>query len=666
MKMLRSWSQASSLALVLALPCLGFGLQLAVTPVQQVVSMLEEMKAKGTSEMAVEQQVYDQYAKWVHNRTRELGFEMATQTSTIDKLTSEIEGLKASISELDRDIASLDASISQAEGDKKDATATRESAHEEYSALSQDYAESVDALERAIQTLKSQDYDRPQAEVLLQGMAKKMPALRPALASLLQTTDSGAPAVATYEFQSKSIVEVLEDLLDKFKDALQESQTDEVNSAHAYDMEVLHLDNLLRGYNADRAEKASSKGQAVTAAAQAEAELADTKATKSENAKLSSEINAQFTVKAATFQENQKVRADELKAIGEAIEILKAPEVSSSYAEHVKLVQVAHRSTSFLQMSAQSLQQNRLRRAVALLQRRARSSSSSLLERAAATLADNPFAKVIGMIETLLAKLKEEAVAEADHKAWCDDELKNNKLKREKKTLEADELMAQIDEYKAQIATMASDIEELTKEQAELTTAMREATEVRTAEKAKNTDTLADAKAGAAAVQKALAVLQDFYASQASLLQGGGKRQVPEMAAYKGMQGTKKGVVGLLEVIESDFSRLAAETEASEAQAAKEYATFMADGKASMETKHRREVKLLLEKDQAEFEKERKEKSLAGVEVELKEASNYYDYLKPNCIQIHVSYEERVARRKEEIEALKEAYNILDGKTASE
>eukprot|EP00971_Amphidinium_carterae_P320219 6365294-Amphidinium_carterae.1 len=65
----RSWSQASSLALVLALPCLGFGLQLAVTPVQQVylqyvrvtreqvVSMLEEMKAKGTSEMAVEQQV---------------------------------------------------------------------------------------------------------------------------------------------------------------------------------------------------------------------------------------------------------------------------------------------------------------------------------------------------------------------------------------------------------------------------------------------------------------------------------------------------------------------------------------------------------------------------------------------------------------------------------
>jgi len=33
-------------------------------------------------------------------------------------------------------------------------------------------------------------------------------------------------------------------------------------------------------------------------------------------------------------------------------------------------------------------------------------------------------------------------------------------------------------------------------------------------------------------------------------------------------------------------------------------------------------------------------------------------------LEVHVSYEERVARRKEEIDALKEAYEILDKKGA--
>ena len=51
----------------------------------------------------------------------------------------------------------------------------------------------------------------------------------------------------------------------------------------------------------------------------------------------------------------------------------------------------------------------------------------------ARTSAD-PFAKVTKMIEELVARLEAEAAAEAEHKAFCDGELKENKLTREKKT----------------------------------------------------------------------------------------------------------------------------------------------------------------------------------------------------------------------------------------
>merc|ERR1719387_2677665 len=261
------------------------------------------------------------------------------------------------------------------------------------------------------------------------------------------------------------------------------------------------------------------------------------------------------------------------------------------------------------------------------------------------------------MIEDLVTKLKEEAAAEAEHKAWCDEQLHDNKIKREKKTAKVNKLTSSIEGLTEDIASMAKKIQTLKAEQAELTLAMSKATAQRTAEKATNTDTMKDAQAGEAATKAALTVLKEFYASQGSFLQ-----QVPEMAAYKGMSSAKGGVVGMLEVITSDFARLFADTKAAETAAATEYDQFMSDATASKKAKHDSEFKTKMKKDQAEFENGELKKDLKATQSELDKALEYQQYLKPLCLEVHVSYEERVARRKEEIEALKEAYSILDKK----
>merc|ERR1719375_1298261 len=142
---------------------------------------------------------------------------------------------------------------------------------------------------------------------------------------------------------------------------------------------------------------------------------------------------------------------------------------------------------------------------------------------------------------------------------------------------------------------MGKTIETLIKEQAELTQALQQATEQREKEKAKNTKTIADAKAGAAAVGQALTVLKEFYASQTALLQKG--KQVPEMAAYKGQQAGKGGIIGMLEVIETDFLRLDSDTTTAEQENAAEYETFVADATADRDAKHKEEVQTKLDKD---------------------------------------------------------------------
>merc|ERR1719321_2405890 len=78
------------------------------------------------------------------------------------------------------------------------------------------------------------------------------------------------------------------------------------------------------------------------------------------------------------------------------------------------------------------------------------------------------------------------------------------------------------------------------------------------------------------------------------------------------MGGMKKGVVGMLEVILSDFARLEAETTADEDQAAREYDQFMADSKADAEAKHDEEFDKELLKDKKEHELKGTKKELSA------------------------------------------------------
>merc|ERR1719265_1112857 len=195
--------------------------------------------------------------------------------------------------------------------------------------------------------------------------------------------------------------------------------------------------------------------------------------------------------------------------------------------------------------------------------------------------------------------------------------------------------------------------------------AVAEATETRTAEKEKNQATIADAQAGQAAVSKATTILKEFYdkaATATALVQAqaqGGQSPMPETfdEAYTGQ--SSGGVLSMLEVCESDFARLEADTTSGEEASETEYGAFMSDSAEDKATKtanmkHKSEMKV-----KAESALQTAKKDLDGVTKELDAALEYYEKLKPSCVDAGESYEERVARREEEIQSLKEALKIL-------
>jgi chromosome segregation ATPase len=273
---------------------------------------------------------------------------------------------------------------------------------------------------------------------------------------------------------------------------------------------------------------------------------------------------------------------------------------------------------------------------------------------------NDPFKKVRKMIKDLITRLQEEAAEEAQHKDWCDTELATNEQTRKEKTEQVEMLHAEIDELEASIAKLTEEITDLIHAIQDLDAAVKKATEIRQAEKAKNTETIADAKEAQDAVAKATAILKEFYAKagEATALM-----QQPEVfdSPYKGNQAGAGGVLGMLEVIASDFTRLEAETSAAEEAAQKEYDEFMADAETD-KTQKTRDIERNTKKKQDHSQSlEEKKKDIDGTSKELTAAIEYYHKLKPDCIDSGVSYEERVARRKEEIESLQEALRILNG-----
>merc|ERR1711981_1547655 len=213
------------------------------------------------------------------------------------------------------------------------------------------------------------------------------------------------------------------------------------------------------------------------------------------------------------------------------------------------------------------------------LQAQATKLNSRVLSAIAVRVSDDPFKKVKKMIKDLIVRLMEEANEEAEHKGWCDTELSTNEQTRKEKTEAVETLHAEIDQLEASIAKLTEDISELTKAVAELDAAMAESTKLRTEEKAKNTETISDSQEAQTAVAQALTVLKEFYAKAAEATAFVQQKAEPEIfdKAYTGMGGESGGVVGMLEVIESDFARLEADTSSAEEAAQTEYDEFMTD-----------------------------------------------------------------------------------------
>merc|ERR1719444_471334 len=382
------------------------------------------------------------------------------------------------------------------------------------------------------------------------------------LTALVQTSedsndaDMGAPAAAVYESKSGGIVSTLEGLTEKAEGQLDKARKTEATSTQNYQMLKQSLTDEIKFANKDMDKAKKDLASSQESKATAEGDLEATSKDLAADIATKDGLHQECMDGAEEFELSTKSRGEELNALATAKKII--VEATGGAAEQsYGLSQV-----SFLQLSSSAdLSKAEAVRFIRDLSRKSKSASLAQLAsrmssamRLGTAAGEDPFEKIKALVTDMISTLESEAEEDATQKAYCDKEIAEATAKHDELTAETDSLSTKIAQANAGSAKLKEQVATLQNELASMAKAKADADALRTEEKAAYEKNSAEMEMGIKGVKKALSVLKDYYAKADK--------------SHGSADGAGSGIIGMLEVIESDFTQGISEMVAAEQTAA--------------------------------------------------------------------------------------------------
>lgn len=668
----------------------------AVTPMEKVTTLLEELKAEVESEGRAEAMTYEAFACFCKANTLDKSETLRAGQDLIGSYSSMIE-----LGTANKNTESTE--LQERKETQEDRTAELEAtqvrcAKEEaaYEATAADLSKALSSLASARTALATATpakaaageeavllalHAEPVKRALALADALSLPGAkgRKAVSAFLQRLDVPS-ADPEYKFKSQGVIDTIDQLLVEFKDekstldgewsATKESCDDTKKSlADEMSSNLIAINSIDTAISDLAGQIADNRGFLV----QKENVLKDDQL-------YLRDLTERCEARAKDWDQRSQMRAGELTALSGALTLLRSNVTAADAAVNKRalLLQLAKRTgaapavfqgakaMSFLQEGSFAARAKQ-HKVECLLRAEGQRLGSVALSTMATSVAGDPFAKVKDLIQKLVERLLAESTAEASKKSFCDEEMGTATQDRDFRHADSLKLNAEI----AQLESKEDSLEESTASlQAAVVSLEQElvkATSLRAAELAANVAAIKQAREGVEALAQALAILKNFYkqAGKAAALM-----QVSPVdedtsgpgfeGAYAGKQEASTGIIGLLEVIMSDFERTIRTTEASEEAALREHVEFDRASKTDISGKSTQN-KLELEELGVTVN------ALAQKMADLQTAVDLtglalarLEDLKPTCVDLTMPYEIRVQKREEEVVALKRAVCILD------
>jgi len=295
------------------------GSSMAVSPVQKVVELLDDCKAKVAKDLAAEAAVMEEYSVFCDDEMKAKGYAIETATREIAGLEASIADSKATDVAMSDEIATLGSVIAAKNKELYDATEVRKSENADFAAAEKELVKSVDECSRAVTALEK-------GMALLQGgkrreAKKELKAVKMALSSILGAisidtestrklksfvqqntaeTDNDdlslhqpQAKMVAYESKSGGIVATVKEMGAKAEGELSDLRKKEMANAHEFKMLESSLTAEIDHAQEKLATATKTKASAQESEATAEGDLAETTKTKAADEEYSANLKTE-------------------------------------------------------------------------------------------------------------------------------------------------------------------------------------------------------------------------------------------------------------------------------------------------------------------------------------------------------------------------------------
>ena len=670
-------------------------MKVAANPIRKVVTMMQALQAKVEAEGEIEKELYDKYMCYCKNGASALAKSIADAEAKGPELTAAIEEATGKLAQLKEDIKSHQADRTAAKTAMAEATAVREKEAAAFAAATGDLKTNLAGLGKAIAAIEKgmAGFLQTSAASLLKKIVMNkgdmLDADRQDVLSFLSADSDYAPA-------SGEITGILKTMEDEMNADLK-AATDEENAAiAAYDglmaakkKEVQSLTNMIE----DKLQRVGDLGVEIQ---EMKNDLGDTADSLEDDKKFLADLDKNCAGKQKLYDENVKMRGQELAALADTIKILNDDDALELFKKTLP------GASSFLQIQVSASAMKA--RALALIQLAQTSSTERrpALDFIALSLRGKKigFEKIIGMIDDLVVELKVEQETDDKKKEYCAEEFDKSEDKHKVLTKSISDLESGIAESEEGITTTTAEIEALSDGIKALDKSVAEATEQRKEENEEYTALMAGNGAAKELLAFAKNRLNKFYnpklykapakkeltaEDQATLAAGG--TLAPEEAAG-GIAGTgvtvlaqkadpgpppeapaayskkgeeSNGIISMIDMLIKDLEKEMTQAELEEKDGQEDYETFMQDSA----TKRAEDSKSMTDKEGALADLEtglgQQKSDKSQAEKDLGALNEYIHSLHTECDWLIKYFDMRKEARTNEIDALEKAKAVLSG-----
>jgi hypothetical protein len=679
-------------------------------PTTRVVELLKGLQEQCEKDAKTEEKLYEKFVCW--------GKQVILQKSASNEVAEkEIAELEQYIADLDAGRIELTTERVDLEKEISELTQTMEIAEDQRNKEKADYenavaemTQAIDALNQAIAVLKTATEGHEEgvlAEIKVQSghraeqEAKEAATIHHAvelgnrflskgdalfLRRLLthevpewdwKKLNRKATFKMSYKARSFKIQDVLEKLLESFKDNKKDAEAKETEAVDIYTKLMKEKGDALEEARDALAKMEKENGARSMSKEECQDRIDLLKEQVKNDEKYINQVKDELDYKRKDWDDRSKLRYGEIAAIGKAIHILHSDDARDLFKRSLESQGYLFLQTGQLRvMSAKELS------ALDVLRSAAEKTHDSRLARLAKALQEPDFGSlaprfdpIIKMIDDLVVILQEEEASDLEKKESCE---KN----RAENTREAIKLSRQIDDESDTMTRLMSEIAKLDEQIKENEEAivvidkqLAEAKAQREVEEAAWTAANDDDIQAATTVQAAADVLKKFYKeaglmdlvqkSAEPIVVEAGKAPPPPPTTWEDPYGGKTpentGIIAILSMIKEDIDRDAAKAEAANEESKASYLKLKGDLEAEKTTREKDISDMTKTKAGKLGEHGTADSTRTSMKGQLDAMLSTIAEMEPGCNYYTVLFPVRVKNRQIEIDGLMKAKAILQG-----